>query len=235
MIKKRTLSIKNLSISKTLSPRLSTTHSWLEQSPLHLNTLTPKQLETNRVSSALPAKTAVRRIHRNTRLSELSEALSHQYEHSETGKMRLKDLRFITHNSTFKSPSLKLKTELAEALADYKKAKTCTGNSVEKLSIMMQILHIVAENGGILQDDLSKLFIDLESFLFFDMKKLTPLFKAKVYEMYIGKAYSDAAGDSADRVPYYYLHIIANDLISDLSKSNTELMKESILKAKGHN
>jgi hypothetical protein len=53
------------------------------------------------------------------------------------------------------------------------------------------------------------------------MKQVSPQIQAKVYETYIGKAYSDTASDSAVRVPFFYLHLMATDLINELSRTNT--------------
>lgn len=138
----------------------------------------------------------------------------------------LKDLEFTSHLTTFKSPSLKAKAELVEALARYNKAKPRVGPSVEKLTSMLEVLRVVANNGGIIQADLSRLVKDLESFMFCEMKQVSPLIQAKVYETYLGKAYSDTACDSAVRVPFFYLHLMATDLINELTQTNTNMDTE---------
>jgi hypothetical protein len=56
----------------------------------------------------------------------------------------LRNLEFTSHYTTFKSPSLKAKAELAEALAHYSKAKPRVGPSVDKLTSMLEVLRVVA-------------------------------------------------------------------------------------------
>lgn len=163
-------------------------------------------------------------------MNKLGEALKRR-EQTAAGLMRPMDLELSVQSPSFKSPSLKIKTELVEALSYYKKTKANIGPSVEKLTTLLKVLHVVAENGGILREDLLKLLSDLETLLFSDLNGLSSAFQAKVYEKFIGKGYLDVAGDSAARVPYFYLHQIGLDLIEELNLCNENLNRESESKA----
>lgn len=140
--------------------------------------------------------------------------------------MKLKDTDYMTYCSSYRSPSLKAKTELSEALADYKRQRPNAGVSIEKLNSMLKVLRVVADNGGILQDDLGKLVNDLEAFLFCDKRRLAASMQAKVYDYFTGKAYADAASEASDRIPYFYLHIVALDCMKELTH-RSELLQGS--------
>jgi hypothetical protein len=144
------------------------------------------------------------------------------------------DLEFTHHCTSFRSPSLKAKTELVEALAAYRKARPKSGQSVEKLTSMLGVLSVVAENGGIIQEELRSLVRDLEAFLFCDRRTLTADFQSRVCDNYPGTAYIDAVSDIADRVPYFYLHLTALDLIKEQADCNVFLTREGHLKVESN-